>query len=161
MLKQNLVRGYNEHSATHNYIFTITVDGEKVACFVRDLRQLDSLSYLDNARKALRFRPNKAQRQLILSLSEKIVPLCTAESFKAMAKKPMANKNGKLVHYNNGEHAERLVTEKLGQVWEKDNLPWWNGGDVVDSEGVAWQVKDESNATYCHLEQFEKNGWVL
>jgi hypothetical protein len=45
--------------------------------------------------------------------------------------------------YNRGEIFEKLVTEQMfGQVWEKDNVPYTDGGDV-ESDGIAWQVKFE------------------
>lgn len=47
--------------------------------------------------------------------------------------------------YNKGEAFERIVTEKFGQTWEKDNVPFWVAGDI-SLENKEIQVKFE-NAT--------------
>jgi hypothetical protein len=42
--------------------------------------------------------------------------------------------------YNCGEIFEKLIYERAGQVWKKDNLPFTDGGDIV-IDGVAYQIK--------------------
>lgn len=154
-MKAKLVKLYNDNSATHNYIFTITVNGMKQACYCKDFTMLDAISYYDNSRQQLKFRPNTKQKLMLMSIADCIKPLCTAKEFKAEKAKPVLNAKGEYKVYNNGETGERLVTEREGQVWVKDNVEWWNDGDIT-IDGVKWQIKDENNATFCHMGQVEK-----
>ena len=49
--------------------------------------------------------------------------------------------------YNRGEIFEKLVTEYFGQVWEKDNVPFTQAGDI-EIDGIAYQIKYQK-ATFC------------
>ena len=42
--------------------------------------------------------------------------------------------------YNKGERYERIITELEGQVWSKDNVPFWVAGDI-SLNGEEIQVK--------------------
>ena len=50
--------------------------------------------------------------------------------------------------YNNGEIFEKLVTEHFGQIWEKDNVPFTEDGDLT-VDGTAYQIKFQK-ATFCN-----------
>ena len=85
---------------------------------------------------ALRFCPN-AQQKLFLMTSAKV--LCSAKFFNEQ----VANSK-----YNKGEIFEKLVTEHFGQVWEKDNVPFTEAGDI-EVDGIAYQIKYQK-ATFCN-----------
>ena len=50
--------------------------------------------------------------------------------------------------YNNGEIFEKLVTERFGQTWKKDDIPFTDAGDI-EVEGVPYQIKFQK-ATFCN-----------
>lgn len=56
--------------------------------------------------------------------------------------------------YNKGEIFEKLVTEYFGQVWEKDNIPFWVQGDI-EINGKQIQIKLDS-ATLMNTKQIAK-----
>ena len=66
-------------------------------------------------------------------LTSMATPICSASYFKALVAESK---------YNNGEIFEKMVTEYFGQVWEKDNIPYTEAGDI-EVDGVAYQVKYE------------------
>lgn len=43
---------------------------------------------------------------------------------------------------NNGWMFECAVTERAGQVWEPDSVPFWEAPDVLDN-GIGYQVKGD------------------
>jgi hypothetical protein len=82
---------------------------------------------------SLRFKPDKAQKALLLA-DGSVTPICSEEFFETCVKESK---------YNRGEVFEKMVTEQMfGQVWEKDNVPYTDGGDVEDA-GIAYQIKFE------------------
>lgn len=90
----------------------------------------------------LRFQPTNADKVAML---ENATLLMSDTEFFAECEKSI---------YNKGEIFEKLITEKFGQVWQKDNLPFYMGGDLVANQTV-YQIKFQ-NATFCTLTQIEK-----
>lgn len=127
-----LINGYNTLSFTHNYIFGFEYKGVVYATTVT-AEVLPYILKLDKASRgagyALRFCPTAEQKIFLLSKGAEVI--CSSEYFKTVAASSI---------YNNGEVFEKLVTEKFGQVWEKDNLPYTEGGDI-EVDGVAYQIK--------------------
>jgi predicted RNA-binding protein with PUA domain len=68
--------------------------------------------------------------------------LCSEKMFDEYLEETYVNEKGKEVHYNRGDVFERLITEKAGQVWTKDNVPFTMAGDI-EWNGVAYQIKFE------------------
>ena len=133
-----LISFYTDRAFTDNYIFGFTFAGMVYAV---EIRKADSLlpfvMTLDKASRgqgyALRFKPNKAQKALLMENGD-VVSLCSVEFF---------NETVENSKYNKGEIFEKMVTEQMfGQVWEKDNVPYTDGGDVYDSTN-AYQIKFE------------------
>ena len=60
--------------------------------------------------------------------------LCSAEMFEMLCNESK---------YNKGEIFEKLVTERFGQTWEKDSVPFTDDGDLT-VDGIAYQIKFES-----------------
>lgn len=136
-IMKNLIDFYTETAFTDNYIFGFVSADMVYAVSVKNADSvLPYVMKLDKASRgqgyALRFKPDKAQKALLLSYGA--TAICSADMFEDM----VADSK-----YNRGEIFEKLVTEQMfGQVWEKDNVPYTDGGDV-SSRGVAWQVKFE------------------
>lgn len=130
---QKLINGYNALSFTHNYIFGYEYKGNVYATSVT-AEVLPYILKLDKASRgagyALRFCPTVEQK-LFLMMQSTTGVICSSEYFKT----EVANSI-----YNNGEIFEKLVTEKFGQVWEKDNIPYTEAGDI-EVNGVAYQIK--------------------
>ena len=130
---QKLINGYNTLSFTHNYIFGYEYKGNVYATSVT-AEVLPYILKLDKASRgagyALRFCPTVEQK-LFLMMQNTTGVICSSEYFKT----EVANSI-----YNNGEIFEKLVTEKFGQVWEKDNIPYTEAGDI-EVDGVAYQIK--------------------
>ena len=128
----HLINGYNALSFTHNYIFGFEYRGVVYATTVT-AEVLPYILKLDKASRgagyALRFCPTAEQKIFLLSKGAEVI--CSSEYFKTEVASSI---------YNNGEIFEKLVTEKFGQVWEKDNLPYTEGGDI-EVDGVAYQIK--------------------
>ena len=81
---------------------------------------------------ALRFKPNNSIKTLLISMGAEI--LCSAEMFATLCNESK---------YNKGEIFEKLVTERFGQTWEKDSVPFTDDGDLT-VDGIAYQIKFES-----------------
>jgi hypothetical protein len=142
---KTLIDWYNEKSYTHSYIFGFSYKGN-VYMTHSTSETLPYVLKLDKASRgagySLRFKPNMAQKLLLLTNSE---VLCSVEFFKST----LANSK-----YNKGEVFEKMVTEKYGQVWEKDNIPFWKDGDLT-VDGIAYQIKFES-ATFTNEKQMAR-----
>lgn len=134
---KNLIDFYTGNAYTSNYIFGFTFAGVVYASTIKDAdNMLPFIMKLDKASRgqgyALRFKPDKAQKALLLSNGAE--PICSEQMFDDM----VADSK-----YNRGEIFEKLVTEQMfGQKWTKDNVPYTDGGDVEEC-GVAYQIKFE------------------
>lgn len=127
-----LVDGYNRLAYTHNYIFGFEYKGVVYAVKTTN----DVLPYilkLDKASRgagyALRFKPTNAQKMLLIAKGAEVVGSATWFNAEVASNK-----------YNIGENFERVMTERAGQVWEKDNVPFTIDGDLT-VDGVAYQIK--------------------
>ena len=127
-----LIDRYNLKAFTHMYIWGFEYKGN-IYMAITDKSMLPFVCKLDMASRgagyALRFCPTAEQKIFLLSKGAEVI--CSSEYFKTEVASSI---------YNNGEIFEKLVTEKFGQVWEKDNLPYTEGGDI-EIDGVAYQIK--------------------
>ena len=134
VIKKMLQDGYNAVAFTDKYIMGFIVN--HVVYFTVCTRELvDRVTCLDRASRgagfALRFKPNKAQKMLLMTCGAKA--LCSEKFFNDMVIES---------RYNRGEIFEKLVTEEFGQVWEKDTVPFTEAGDI-EVNGTAYQIKFE------------------
>ena len=134
-----MIDRYNAVAYTHNYIWGF-VYKKTVYMATTTAEIMPYICKLDRASRgagyALRFCPNAEQKIALLPYAQ---PLCSEaymEDLKAESK------------YNYGELFEKLVTEKFGQVWTKDNVPFTKAGDI-EVDGVAYQIKYQK-ATFCN-----------
>lgn len=133
VIKEMLQNLYNNKAFTDKYILGFRLNG--VIYMVICARELvDKVTCLDKASRgqgySLRFKPNKAQKMLLMTGA---VVLCSEKFFDDMVAES---------RYNRGEIFEKLVTEYYGQVWEKDNVPFTEDGDIT-VDGIAYQIKFE------------------
>lgn len=135
----DMVRKYNKHAFTHNYIFGFAYKGNVYMAHA-DADMLLSILKLDKASRgagyALRFCPTNAIKVALLTNA---TLLCS----KAFFEETVADSI-----YNKGEIFEKMVTEFYGQAWEKDNVPFTEDGDLT-VDGIAYQIKFEK-ATFCN-----------
>ena len=133
-LFEMMINRYNEKSYTHNYIYGFFFQN-LVYMVETTAESMPYILKLDKASRgqgySLRFCPTMAQKALLLSKGAKV--LCSKEFFEASVKESK---------YNKGEIFEKLVTESFGQVWEKDNVPFTEDGDLTVN-GIAYQIKFE------------------
>ena len=133
-MKKHLIDFYISRAYTHLYILGFFADGA-VWRVVVTADELDFVTKLDKASRgagySLRFKPNKAQKNYLKSLGAEI--LCSEKFFREL--KEMSK-------YNLGELFEKLETERVGQTWTKDNVPFTEDGDLT-VDGVAYQLKFE------------------
>jgi len=131
----NMIDRYNALAYTHEYIFGFCFGGNVYMAYA-NASVLPAILCVDKASRgqgmALRFCPNKDIKTALMAGAELI---CSKEYFEDM----LANSK-----YNKGELFEKLVTEALGQVWHKDNVPFTEDGDVT-ANGIAYQVKFEKS----------------
>ena len=133
-LFHSMITAYNNLSYTHNYIFGFFFNGN-VYMVTAMSEILPYILKLDKASRgqgySIRFSPNLSQKALLLSKGATL--LCSKEYF------DLCVANSK---YNKGEIFEKMVTEYFGQEWEKDNVPFTDGGDL-ETNGIAYQIKFE------------------
>ena len=137
-IMKNLVDFYTERAFTDNYVFGFCMADMVYAVTIEQAD--DMLPYvmkLDKASRgqgyALRFKPDKAQKALLLSKGA--YAICSVDMFENMVAESK---------YNRGEVFEKIVTEDMfGQVWEKDNVPYTDGADVTAEDGTGYQIKFE------------------
>ena len=138
VIKKMLQDNYNNMAFTDKYILGWTLNHVVyMAVCTREI--VDRVTCLDIASRgagyALRFKPNKSQKMLLMTCGAE--PICSKKYFNDMVETS---------RYNKGEIFEKLVTEKFGQVWTKDNVPFTIDGDITVNE-IAYQIKFE-NATF-------------
>jgi len=143
VIKKMLQDGYNKIAFTDKYILGWTL--KHVVYFTICNRELvDWVTCLDKASRgagyALRFKPNTDQKYMLMANGAEV--LCSEKRFDEMLEETYINEKGKEVHYNRGDVFERLITEKAGQKWTKDNVPFTMAGDI-EWNGVAYQIKFE------------------
>ena len=133
-IKRTLIEFYNKHAFTHKYILGFRMNGNIYYVIVTD-KELDFVTKLDKASRgagySLRFKPNKVQKNYLMSLGAEV--LCSEEFF---------NELKLMSKYNFGELFEKLITELNGQEWTKDNVPFTEDGDLT-VDGIAYQLKFE------------------
>lgn len=133
-IKRTLIEFYNKNAYTHMYILGFRMN-KSIYFVIVDAKELDIVTKLDKASRgagySLRFKPNKAQKNYLMSLGAEV--LCSEEFFNEL--KVMSK-------YNFGELFEKLITELNGQEWVKDNVPFTEDGDLT-VDGIAYQLKFE------------------
>ena len=141
-----MIDRYNELSFTHNYIYGFTY--KKMVYMVHaDNSVMPFVLTLDEGSRgagfSLRFKPNNSQKLLLISKGAQI--LCSQTAFENVVKDSK---------YNRGEIFEKMITERYGQKWEKDTVPFTDDGDLT-VDGIAYQIKFEK-ATFTSERQLAR-----
>lgn len=142
MNKRTMINHYRKASAADKYIIGFTYKHEIFMAEVKEImpRFLSVEKASRNRGESLRLRINKA-------LKEQLLRNATCVS---LGSDSQLDQN----KYNKGENFEKLVTEYFGQVWEKDNIPFWVQGDIC-VDGTEIQIKLDG-ATLLNTFQIEK-----
>lgn len=139
-LFNSMIDRYHSMSAAHSYIWGFTFAGN-VYMVTTSETLVERVCTLDRASRgqgySLRFKPTKEQKLYLMAQGATI--LCSETYF---------NDVYASCKYNRGEVFEKMVTEYFGQTWEKDRVPFTEGGDV-EVKGIAYQVKFQK-ATFCN-----------
>ena len=127
----DMIDRYNMHSFTHNYIFGFSYKGNVYMSFAKSdilpaILMIDKASR--NAGYSLRFKPNNDIKVALLANAEL---LCSVKFLEDMVASTI---------YNRGEIFEKIVTERYGQTWVKDHVPFNEAGDI-EIDGIAYQIK--------------------
>lgn len=142
-----MVKFYNSYAFTHNYMVAFNWKKMVIVAYVNG-SDLENITTLDKASRgagnALRFKPNMAQKNWLMENCETFV-LCSVENMEQL----FASSK-----YNKGEIVEKLITELFGQVWEKDNIPFTDDGDLT-VDNIAYQIKYEK-ATFINEKQMAR-----
>lgn len=144
-LLMNMWNCYHKNSFTDNYILGFTYKNlVYMTCVKADIVShvisLDTSSR--NSGYSLRFKPTVAQKIFLLT-SAKVV--CSEKYFENLFHNSI---------YNRGEIFEKIITEKFGQVWVKDNVPFTKAGDIKVN-GISYQIKFQK-ATFATEKQLAR-----
>lgn len=129
MTKGNMIRYYRQFSGADAYIIGFEYKQNIYMVEVAEImpRWLNVEKASRNQGENLRLRMKANERA---KMAEKAICLGHRDMLKAEK-------------YNRGEIFEKMVTEYFGQTWEKDNVGFWEQGDIrVD--GRELQIKLDS-----------------
>ena len=130
-----LINGYNRYAYTDEYIIGFTYKGVVYYGFATE-EIVSRYLILDTASRgagyALKFNPHNEEKLALLTVCH-MEPLVSKKYFEELVEESK---------YNRGEIFEKLITENFGQVWEKDNVPFTEAGDIVIG-GDHYQIKFE------------------
>lgn len=145
----SLVNRYNSIAFTHNYIMGFTYKGNVYAVKQVGLSfgiKTDRASSKNGGGYCLRYYPTADERRAIVE-SGTAELICSKEWFDGYHAAS---------HYNKGEDFERIITERAGQEWVKDNVPFFKGADLT-IDGVPYSIKFEK-AMICMESTLIKQG---
>lgn len=139
VILMNLISRYESVAYTNNYIYGFTYKSFVYYVETTGLKfgvKLDKASSKNGGGYSIRYNPTKAVKEDLINSGVAKV-LCTKELFNT------EKTNSK---YNRGEIFEKMITEKHGQEWKKDTVPFYEGADLTTDK--AWSIKFEK-ATIC------------
>lgn len=131
MTKEEMLNRYEKLSASEKYIVGFELKGLIYFFFCDTLRDLDIKVEKKDNDNVLRLR-FKTDTKFGLKRSSQV--LCNSKDFMELVGK-----------YNKGEAFERIITEKYGQIWKKDNTRFDKDGDITIND-IKYQIKFD-NAT--------------
>ena len=129
-----MINKYHKHSATDNYIIVAESKKEKVVKFA-----IYHMSDLINFNCFTTTTSSKGENMLRLLVSTELKKsiLATGETLATYEKKEQIKEQLKL---NNGETSEYLVTTYFNQIYKRDNIPFYEKGDI-NINGIEYQIK--------------------
>ena len=130
-LFKSMIERYERASFAKSYILGFAYKGN-IYMARADASVFPYVLCLDRASRgagcSIRFCPTNDQKVFLLNRS---TILCSEKFFNETCESSI---------YNRGEIFEKLVTESFGQIWEKDNVPFTEAGDL-EVDGIAIQIK--------------------
>lgn len=132
VMRHKMIQFYKNTAFTHYYIFGYAYK-KTVYMTITTSEVLSEIISLDkaghNEGMAIKFKPNNAQKLMLMSINSEVI--CSEEYLESLFRESK---------YNRGEIFEKIITEKFGQTWEKDNIPYTKDGDITVN-GIAYQIK--------------------
>ena len=128
----NLLNAYEATSAAAAYIIGFILNNKVYEIILDNLPEwligMDRESTSHGGARKLRIRMNAIARARLLNMGAAYIGT-TAEV--------LASRK------NKGEAFEQYVTERAGQEWHKDSIPYWMDGDLTIGD-TKYQIKFES-----------------
>ena len=128
----NLLNAYNATSAAAAYILGFMLNGNVYQIILNHLPEwligMDRESTSHGGALKLRIRMTTIARRRLMNMGAAY--LGTVDEILSSRK-------------NKGEAFEKYVTEKAGQEWHKDSIPYYIDGDLT-VDGIKYQIKFES-----------------
>jgi len=128
----NLLNAYKATTAAMAYIIGFLMNGKVYTIYLNDLPEwlvgLDRESTSHGGAKKLRIRMTTIARRRLMNMGAAYIG--TVDEILSSRK-------------NKGEAFEKWVTEKAGQEWKKDSIPYYVDGDLT-VDGIKYQIKFES-----------------
>ena len=132
MTMQEMINVYRAHSASHKYIVGFIRDG-KVYYVTITFSELNAML---KACKASSKRGGFNKVRVYVSATQQKAMVSNGQAVEICGMEDLVAEK-----YNKGELFEKVITEKLtGEKWEKDSLPFYEGGDIV-LNGENIQIK--------------------
>ena len=145
----SLLARYNSIAFTHLYILGFIYKGNVYAVWTVGLTfgiKLDRASSKNGGGYSIRFNPTREEKEAMIASGQAVL-ICSEQYF---------NDLHATSKYNKGEDFERIITERAGQKWFKDTVPFWAGADLTTTEG-AYSIKFQK-ATICTEATLIKQG---
>ena len=128
----NLLNAYNATSAAAAYIIGFILNNKVYEIILTNLPEwligLDRESTSHGGARKLRIRMNAIARHRLLNMGA---------AYTGTVEEVLASRK------NKGEAFEKFVTERAGQEWHKDSVPYFMDGDITIG-GTKYQIKFES-----------------
>lgn len=142
---------YEKYTSVHNYIVGFRANG-KIWAYTCDFCAMMNACKLDAASRGagacIRFKPSAPLKKAMVIAGA--VMVTDEATFEELVNSSI---------YNKGEIFEKLVTEWYGQEWKKDNIPFYQQGDI-NVNGVEYQIKFEK-ATITNERQMNRVAGLL
>ena len=130
MTREEMLTTYHRHTAADAYVLGFAHHGLLYAVELPelpdDVLKLDHASSHRGGAAKIRVRVGKARKLALLEAGAQVVG--TVADLEADE------------HHNKGENFERVMTERAGQRWVKDSVPFWMAGDL-SLDGRELQIK--------------------
>lgn len=129
-----MINKYHKHSATDNYIIVAESKKEKVVKFamyhMNDLINFNCFTTTTSSKgeNMLRLLVSTELKKSVLAIGETLATYDEKEQVKEQLK------------LNNGETSEYLVTTYFNQIYKRDNIPFYEKGDI-NINGIEYQIK--------------------
>lgn len=126
---KQMLKDYRATSAADKYILTFENDDRIFAIVLDEIPdrfiKLDRESKSHGGARKLRLTMTETNKKILLDMGAKDIG-STAEILS--------------LRKNKGEAVEKFLTEKAGQVWVKESIPYYKDGDLTVN-GIRYQIK--------------------